>query len=153
MNIINLRHIRTLTYSHYVMNNCFKKLSTVLILVINVCLCQWQPDSLQFKINENVVQKVKDKVVNDFKRRKELFGKGKKPKKNVAEGMEARIQHLEDLVYFEGSKGAARALEGLRSLEKGIHLLKYSVLNTFAQNPAISTFFRKVYSEEREFAG
>ena len=52
----------------------------------------------EFKVNENVVQKVKDKVVNDFKRRKELFGKGKKPKKNVAEGMEARIQHLEDLV-------------------------------------------------------
>ena len=76
----------------------------------------------EFKINENVVQKVKDKVVNDFKRRKELFGKGKKPKKNVAEGMEARIQHLEDLVYFEGSKGAARALEGLRSLEKGGHV-------------------------------
>ena len=51
-----------------------------------------------------------------------LFGKGKKPKKNIAEGMEARIQHLEDLVYFEGSKGAARALEGLRSLEKGGHV-------------------------------
>ena len=76
----------------------------------------------EFKVNENVVQKVKDKVVNDFKRRKELFGKGKKPKKNVAEGMEARIQHLEDLVYFEGSKGAASALEGLRSLEKGGHV-------------------------------
>ena len=54
----------------------------------------------EFKINENVVQKVKDKVVNDFKRRKELFGKGKKPKKNIAEGMEARIQHLEDLVLL-----------------------------------------------------
>ena len=35
------------------MNNCFKKSSIVLILAINVCLCQWQPDSLQFNINEN----------------------------------------------------------------------------------------------------
>ena len=75
------------------------------------------------EFNENVIDDIKKKVVGDFKRRKELFGKGKKPKNRyVAEGMEARIQHLEDLVYFEGSRGAARALESLRSLEKGGHV-------------------------------
>tara|TARA_B110000971_G_C19970934_1_gene482542 strand:- start:32 stop:1471 length:1440 start_codon:yes stop_codon:yes gene_type:complete len=34
---------------------------------------------------------------------------------------EARIQHAEDIVFWEGSKGAARALESLRNLEKGKH--------------------------------
>ena len=33
----------------------------------------------------------------------------------------ARIQHAEDIVFWEGSKGAARALESLKSLEKGKH--------------------------------
>ncbi len=76
----------------------------------------------EFK-NENVIDNIKKKVVGDFKKRKQLFGKGKKPKNRyVTEAMEARIQHLEDLVYFEGSKGAARALESLRSLEKGGHV-------------------------------
>ena len=38
-------------------------------------------------------------------------------------------------------------------LHKNMCVLKYSILNSFAQNPAISTFFRKVHSDEREFAG
>ena len=37
--------------------------------------------------------------------------------KIVNEG--ARIQHAEDLVFFEGGAGARRALEGLKNLEKG----------------------------------
>ena len=35
------------------MNNCFKKLSFILIFFLNVCLGQWQSDSLQFILNEN----------------------------------------------------------------------------------------------------
>jgi hypothetical protein len=34
---------------------------------------------------------------------------------------EARIQHAEDLVFWEGSKGAVRAIEALKSLEQGKH--------------------------------
>ena len=34
---------------------------------------------------------------------------------------EARIDHAEDIVFWEGSKGAARALESLRKLETGGH--------------------------------
>jgi len=34
---------------------------------------------------------------------------------------EARIQHAEDLVFFQGSAGAARAIESLKSLEQGSH--------------------------------
>lgn len=34
---------------------------------------------------------------------------------------EARIQHAEDIVFWEGSKGAARAIESLKNLEKGGH--------------------------------
>jgi hypothetical protein len=33
----------------------------------------------------------------------------------------ARIQHAEDIVFWEGSKGVARALESLKSLEQGKH--------------------------------
>ena len=38
-------------------------------------------------------------------------------KKKINE--DARIQHIEDLVFFEGSKGAMRALESLRQMEQG----------------------------------
>ena len=41
----------------------------------------------------------------------------------------------------------------ISTFHKNMHVLKYSILNSFAQNPAISTFFRKVHSDEREFAG
>ena len=34
---------------------------------------------------------------------------------------EARIQHAEDIVFWEGSRGAIRALESLKSLEQGKH--------------------------------
>lgn len=34
---------------------------------------------------------------------------------------EARIQHAEDIIFWEGSKGAVRALESLKSLEQGKH--------------------------------
>tara|TARA_B100002019_G_scaffold274420_1_gene271348 strand:- start:3155 stop:4303 length:1149 start_codon:yes stop_codon:yes gene_type:complete len=33
----------------------------------------------------------------------------------------ARIQHAEDIVFWEGSKGATRAIEALKSLEQGRH--------------------------------
>lgn len=33
----------------------------------------------------------------------------------------ARIQHAEDIIFWEGSKGAARAIESLKSLEQGKH--------------------------------
>jgi len=39
----------------------------------------------------------------------------------INEGQDARIHHAEDLVFFEGSKGAARAIESLKSLEQGGH--------------------------------
>lgn len=34
---------------------------------------------------------------------------------------EARIQHAEDIIFWEGSKGAARAIESLKNLEQGGH--------------------------------
>ena len=33
----------------------------------------------------------------------------------------ARIDHAEDIVFWEGSKGALRAVDALRNLEKGGH--------------------------------
>lgn len=33
----------------------------------------------------------------------------------------ARIQHAEDIIFWEGSKGAVRAIESLKSLEQGSH--------------------------------
>ena len=39
------------------------------------------------------------------------------------------------------------------TLNTEMYVLNYSILNSFAQKPAISTFFRKVHSDEREFAG
>ena len=41
----------------------------------------------------------------------------------------------------------------ISALHTKMYVLKYSIVNSFAQNPAISTFFRKVHSDEREFAG
>ena len=41
--------------------------------------------------------------------------------KILNEGAEARIQHAEDLVFWEGSAGARRAIEALKSLEQGKH--------------------------------
>ena len=41
----------------------------------------------------------------------------------------------------------------ISTLHMIMYVLKYRILNSFAQNPAISTFFRKVHSDEREFAG
>ena len=68
---------------------------------------------------------------------RELFERRKKPKSKrhpflnklvgsvEREGNQldegARIQHAEDVIFWEGSKGAARALESLKSLEKGGH--------------------------------
>lgn len=40
-------------------------------------------------------------------------------KPSLMEG--ARIDHAEDVVFWEGSKGAARTIEGLKSLEQGGH--------------------------------
>ena len=47
--------------------------------------------------------------------------RGKLVGENLEEAAKARIDHLEDLVFFEGSKGAVRALEALRSMSKGGH--------------------------------
>ena len=33
----------------------------------------------------------------------------------------ARIDHAEDIIFWEGSKGAIRALESLKKLEQGGH--------------------------------
>ena len=33
----------------------------------------------------------------------------------------ARIQHAEDLIFWEGSAGAAKALESLKAIETGKH--------------------------------
>ena len=43
------------------------------------------------------------------------------PVKNTLNEADARIQHVEDIVFWEGSAGAARALEAIRNLEKGGH--------------------------------
>jgi len=40
-------------------------------------------------------------------------------RKPLSEG--ARIQHAEDIIFWEGSKGAVRAIESLKSLEQGAH--------------------------------
>jgi len=37
------------------------------------------------------------------------------------EGAEARIQHAEDLIFWEGSKGALSAVDALKGLEQGRH--------------------------------
>ena len=47
---------------------------------------------------------------------------------------EARIQHAEDVVFWEGSKGAARAIESLKILELGGH---YVVRFKWYVSPAI----------------
>jgi len=39
----------------------------------------------------------------------------------ITEAVEARIQHAEDIIFWEGSKGAKRAIEALHQLEKGGH--------------------------------
>lgn len=39
----------------------------------------------------------------------------------LQEGAEARIQHAEDLVFWEGAAGVRRAIEALKSLEQGKH--------------------------------
>ena len=38
-------------------------------------------------------------------------------------------------------------INNINTLHTKMHVLKYIVFNSFAQNPAISTFFRKVHSE------
>ena len=43
------------------------------------------------------------------------------PKKNTLNEADARIQHVEDIVFWEGSAGAARALESIRNLEGDGH--------------------------------
>jgi hypothetical protein len=40
---------------------------------------------------------------------------------NVLLEAEARIQHAEDIVFWEGSRGAMRALESLKRMEQGAH--------------------------------
>jgi len=40
---------------------------------------------------------------------------------SISEGLEARIQHAEDLIFQQGSAGAIRALASLRGLQQGGH--------------------------------
>ena len=40
-------------------------------------------------------------------------------------------------------------IHNISTLQKNMYALKYSILNSYAQNPAISTFFRKVHSDVR----
>ena len=62
------------------------------------------------------------------------------------------IEHLFVMPYVVDPKIVIK-IYNFSTLHKNMHVLKYSILNSFAQNPAISTFFRKVHSDEREFAG
>lgn len=41
--------------------------------------------------------------------------------KTILKEAEARIQHAEDIIFWEGSKGAVRAIESLKGLEQGGH--------------------------------
>lgn len=47
--------------------------------------------------------------------------RGKLVGETVIKEAEARIQHLEDVIFWEGSKGAMRALQALRSMEQEGH--------------------------------
>jgi hypothetical protein len=47
--------------------------------------------------------------------------KGKLVGESVLYEADARIQHAEDIIFWEGSKGAVRAIESLKSLEQGKH--------------------------------
>jgi|TARA_R110000796_G_scaffold34443_4_gene88981 hypothetical protein len=49
------------------------------------------------------------------------FVEFKQPVKQPLKEMQARIQHAEDLVFWEGSKGAMRAVEALRSMAGDDH--------------------------------
>jgi hypothetical protein len=46
---------------------------------------------------------------------------GSKPVESVTEGIDARIQHAEDLIFQQGSAGAIRALVSLKGLAQGGH--------------------------------
>jgi|TARA_B110000503_G_scaffold98693_1_gene147876 hypothetical protein len=69
----------------------------------------------------------KDYAKGKDKMPKAKLGRTKHPLKGklVGEGLlyeaDARIQHAEDIVFWEGSRGAARAIESLKSLEQGKH--------------------------------
>ncbi len=41
--------------------------------------------------------------------------------KQIVKEMEARIQHAEDIIFWEGSAGAKRALQSLANMAKGGH--------------------------------
>lgn len=47
--------------------------------------------------------------------------RGKLVGESLLKEAEARIQHLEDVIFWEGSRGAMRALQALRSMEKEGH--------------------------------
>jgi len=46
---------------------------------------------------------------------------GKLVGESILSEAEARIQHAEDIIFWEGAKGAVRAIESLKSLEQGKH--------------------------------
>jgi len=79
-----------------------------------------------FKIVEaNRKQKKADQVRGGEPMPKAKPGRTKHPMQGrlVGEGLNegARIEHAEDLVFREGSKGAARAIESIKNLESGGH--------------------------------
>lgn len=71
-----------------------------------------QKDADQVKANEPKPMAKKGRTKHPFVNR--LVGEDL-----LAEG--ARIQHAEDIIFWEGSKGAVRTVEALKSLEQGNH--------------------------------
>ena len=59
----------------------------------------------------------------------------------------------EQLIFYLVDPKIVIKINNISTLHMIMYVLKYRILNSFAQNPAISTFFRKVHSDEREFAG
>ena len=64
---------------------------------------------------------IPDKKGLDLYKRIRKLDKKRVTESRVVMNEGARIDHLEDLIFFEGSAGAVRALESLKNLEKGGH--------------------------------
>ena len=83
-----------------------------------------QPNQTVTVYNKNAFGKViqKDIMMKDFgkfQKKGWAFQPPVAKKEGINEG--ARIQHIEDLVFFEGSRGAMRAVASLRNMAKGGH--------------------------------
>ena len=83
-----------------------------------------QPNQTVTVYNKNAFGKViqKDIMMKDFgkfQKKGWAFQPPVAKKEGINEG--ARIQHIEELVFFEGSRGAMRAVASLRNMAKGGH--------------------------------